>query len=212
MGATIFSDVDIRDVIGLEQVQHFGPSTIGIDTLYKSQGRVPELFLSRCGAPDHLIKFAKNLINSTIQFCSCFISYSAKDELFVERLYVDLEYNGVRCYYAPHDLPVGAKIWDTIDEAIRLSDKLLVVLSAASIRSNWVEDEVSKGFAEERSRSKVVLLPVRIDNLVMSTAEPWAVKLRDQRNIADFRHWRRPAEYQRSLGRLLRDLRTATIE
>jgi hypothetical protein len=28
----------------------------------------------------------------------------------------------------------------------------------------------------------------------MSTDEPWAVKLRDQRNIGDFRQWKKPAE------------------
>jgi hypothetical protein len=50
-----------------------------------------------------------------------------------------------------------------------------------------------------------VLFPIRIDNAVMSTAEPWAVKLRDQRNIGDFRQWKKPAEYQKSLERLLRD-------
>jgi hypothetical protein len=41
---------------------------------------------------------------------------------------------------------------------------------------------------------------------VTSTDEPWAVKLRDQRNMGDFRHWKKPAEYQQSLDRLLRDL------
>jgi hypothetical protein len=105
-------------------------------------------------------------------------------------------------------LPIGAKTWDAIDEAIRLRDKLLVILSEASLGSDWGEDEVSKGLAEERSREQVVLLPIRIDNEVMSTAEPWAVKLRDQRNIGDFRQWKKPAEYQKSLDRLLRDLKT----
>jgi hypothetical protein len=42
---------------------------------------------------------------------------------------------------------------------------------------------------------------------VITTPEPWAVKLRDQRNIGDFRQWKTPAEYQKSLDRLLRDLK-----
>ena len=36
---------------------------------------------------------------------------------------------------------------------------------------------------------------------------PWAVKLRDQRNIGDFRQWERLEEYQKALERLLRDLK-----
>ena len=68
---------------------------------------------------------------------------------------------------------------------------------------------MSKAYAEERSRKNVVLFPIRIDNTVISTVEPWAVKLRDQRNIGDFRQWRKPADYQKSLERLLRDLKAS---
>ena len=57
-------------------------------------------------------------------------------------------------------------------------------------------------------RKDPVLFPIRIDNAVMDTGEPWAVKLRDQRNIGDFRRWRSPAAYQQNLDRLLRDLKT----
>ena len=103
-------------------------------------------------------------------------------------------------------------IWDAIDEAIRLRDKLLVILSEASIASDWVEDEVNKAYAEERERKKTVLFPIRIDDLVMTTPEPWARKLRDQRHIGDFRQWNEPAEYQRSLERLLRDLKARATE
>ena len=46
-----------------------------------------------------------------------------------DRLHADLQNKGVRCWFAPHDLPIGAKTWDAIDEAIRLRDKLLLILS-----------------------------------------------------------------------------------
>ena len=35
------------------------------------------------------------------------------------------------------------------------------------------------------------------------------MKLRDTRNISDFRQWKKPAEYQKSLDRLLRDLKAS---
>jgi hypothetical protein len=120
-----------------------------------------------------------------------------------------LQNNGVRCWFARHDLRIGAKTWDAIDEAIRLRDKLLVIMSNASIASDWVEDEVNKAHAEERERKQTVLFPIRIDDTVMTTAEPWACKLRDQRHIGDFRAWEKPAEYQKNLERLLRDLKAS---
>lgn len=47
-------------------------------------------------------------------------------------------------------------------------------------RQHWVEDEVDRAFDEERRRNQLVLFPVRIDDTVMKTPEPWAVKLRNQ--------------------------------
>jgi hypothetical protein len=44
-----------------------------------------------------------------IQYYSCFISYSSKDDAFAKRLHADLQNTGVRCWFAPHDLPIGAK-------------------------------------------------------------------------------------------------------
>jgi len=137
---------------------------------------------------------------------SCFISYSSNDQDFAERLHADIQNKGVRCWFAPHDLPIGAKTWDAIDEAIKSRDKLLLILSENSIGSDWVEDEVNKAFAEERDRKQLVLFPVRIDDAVMKSPEPWARKLRDQRNIGDFRNRKDHDTYQASLNRLLRDL------
>lgn len=138
---TIFADVDLSAVIGLETVRHHCPSSIDIDTLYKSKGNIPEVFLRGCGVPDLMIKYAKSLTNIPIQYYSCFISYSHKDEEFVQRLHADLQANNVRCWYAPHDLPIGAKTKPTIDEAIRVNDKLPLILTQNSVQSNWLENE-----------------------------------------------------------------------
>jgi uncharacterized protein YjbI with pentapeptide repeats len=205
---TILGNVDLNKTIGLDNCHHYGPSIIDFRTLSRS-GNLPISFLRGCGLPDNLIDYLPSFRGNALQFYSCFISYSAKDQIFADRLYADLQNKGVRCWIAPHDLPIGAKTWDAIDQAIRLRDKLLLILSKSSIASEWVEDEVNKAYAEERSRKQIVLFPIRIDNVAMSTAEPWAVKLRDQRNIGDFRQWKKPDAYQRSLDRLLRDLRTA---
>lgn len=202
---TIFAAVDLTQTNGLTECKHVGPSVIEFRTLLRSTN-LPISFLRGCGVADNVMEYLPSFRGDPIRFYSCFISYSAKDQGFAERLHADLQNNGVGCWFAPHDLPIGAKTRDAIDEAIRLRDKLLLILSKASIDSEWVEDEVTKAFAEERYRKEVVLFPIRIDNAVMSTSEPWAVKLRDQRNIGDFRQWRRPAEYQNSLEGLLRDL------
>jgi len=156
--------------------------------------------------PDTLIDYLPSLFGTPIQFYSCFISYSAKDDDFARRLHADLQDRSVRCWFAPEDMKIGARMLDTIDDAIRLRDKVLIVLSEASIASDWVEDEVTKAFAEERRRGGTVLFPVRLDDAVFTTTEAWALKLRDNRNIGDFRRWQEHTVYQKTLERLLRDL------
>jgi hypothetical protein len=56
-----------------------------------------------------------------------------------------------------------------------------------------------------------VLFPIRIDDTVMATTEPWASKLRE-RHIGNFRLWNEPTEYQKAFDRLLRDLKTGSTE
>ena len=77
-----------------------------------------------------------------IDYYSCFISYSSKDDAFAKRLYADLQSNHVRCWFAPEDLKIGDRIRTGIDEAIRVHDKLLLILSKSSVASGWVEREV----------------------------------------------------------------------
>ncbi len=203
---TVLTNVDLSSCKNLESCQYDGPSIIDHRTLQRS-GPLPLTFLRGIGLPESLIDYLPSLLNQPIQMYSCFISYSSCDEDFAQRLHADLQNKGVRCWFAPHDLPIGAKTWDAIDEAIRLRDKVLLILSKHAIASDWVEDEVTKAFAEERRRGQLALFPVRLDDAVLTTAEPWAAKLRDNRNIGDFRCWKEHDAYTKALDRLLRNLR-----
>jgi len=203
--STIFAYTDLSETRGLDKCIHRGSSVIDYNTLADSWP-LPLNFLRGCGLPDNLIDYLPSLLNRAFEFYSCFISYSSKDERFVRRLHADLQNSGVRCWLAPEDMKWGAKQWDAINEAIRVRDKVLLVLSRNSIQSPWVEDEVNKAFAEERKRRQVVLFPVRIDDTVMRTQKPWAVKLRNDRNIGDFRNWINPDTYDTGLMRTIKDL------
>jgi uncharacterized protein YjbI with pentapeptide repeats len=205
LGETVFADADLSNVVGLDSCRHNGPSVVDHRTLQRSR-KLPLSFLRGVGVPDALMDYAASFGNA-IKYYSCFISYSTKDQVFADRLHADLQNRGVRCWFAPHDMKIGAKILDTLDEAIRLRDKVLLIMSQNSLGSDWVEDEVSKAFAEERSRGKTVLFPIRLDDDVLTTAEPWATKLRDQRHIGDFTRWHEVDVYRERLDRLTRDLK-----
>lgn len=207
---TMFINIDLSDVKGLNAVIHRAPSTIGIDTLYRSQGNIPEVFLRGCGVPDQMIEYARSLTATPIEYYSCFISYSSKDEEFAQRLHADLQTKNVRCWFAPHDLPIGAKTRPSIDEAIRIHDKLLLILTEHSVQSNWVEHEAEHALDLETERGKLVLFPVRLDDAVMGSKAGWAANVKRQRNIGDFTRWKDHDAYKQAFDRLLRDLKAGT--
>jgi hypothetical protein len=207
---TIFADTDLSLTKGLENCTHLGPSTIDHRTLARS-GKLPIAFLRGAGLPDHVIDYLPSLFSHDSLFYNCFISYSSKDSVFVERLHTDLQDKGVRCWFAPHDLPVGAKTRSAIDEAIREYDKLLLVLSIHSVASAWVEHEIERALAKELQTRTVVLFPVRLDDSIMTAGPAWAREIREDRNIADLRDWRDQASYRKAVDRLLRDLRAGKV-
>jgi uncharacterized protein YjbI with pentapeptide repeats len=208
LGETVFANIDLTSVIGLATCKHFGPSTVDYRTLQKS-GSLPMPFLRGIGLPDNFIDYLRSLFNQAIQYYSCFISYSAKDDDFANRIHADLDNSGVRCWFAPHDLPIGEEIREGIDAAIRQRDKVVLILSEHSIRSGWVKDEVEAAFEEEQKRGQTVLFPVRLDDAVLTSAEAWAAKLRRQRNIGNFLRWKDHDAYKQSFERVLRDLKHA---
>jgi hypothetical protein len=209
LGGTILGDTDLSEIKGLESVRHISPSTISIDTIYKSRGEIPEVFLRGCGVPEDFITYMHSLTaaGKPIQFYSCFISYSSKNQLFADRLYADLQNKGVRCWLASEDLKIGERIRIGIDESIRYHDKLLLVLSKYSVASSWVEQEVETALARESKEKRTILFPIRLDETVMKIETGWPALIRNTRNIGDFRKWKNPEAYQKAFERLLRDLK-----
>lgn len=210
-GDTVISNTSFKTATGVESINHFRPSSIDIYTLVSS-GELPSRFLQGLGLSDAIIDYLPSLLNKPIQFYSCFISYSVKDEVFAKRLHSDLQAEGVRCWFAPEDMKIGDRIRDKIDQSIRVHDKLLLVLSRHSIASDWVEKEVETAFELERKRKTTVLFPIRLDDEVMKTEKAWATDIRRTRHIGDFQKWKEHDEYSEAFVRLLRDLRASGVE
>ena len=215
LGATILGDVDLSKAKGLDAVNHISPSSIGIDTIYKSRGKIPEVFLRGCGVPEEFIAYIGSMVGRPIEFYSCFISYSTHDQEFAERIHADLQDKGVRCWFAPHDIHGGQKIHEQIDEAIRLHDRLLLILSEHSMSSEWVKTELAKARRREVKEGKRVLFPVRLapfealrdwECFDSDTGKDSAREVREY-FIPDFSNWKDHDSYQAGLVRLVGDLK-----
>lgn len=214
LAETVLSNVNLQSVKGLNLCKFDGPFIVDYRTLVRS-GNLPLPFLRGCGLPDTFINYIPSLLQtSPIQFYSCFISHSTMDYLFAERLFNDLQGKGVRTWYAPEEMKGGEKLYDQIDSAIRLHDKLLLVLSEHSLKSEWVLTEIRRCRKAEKREGKRKLFPIRLVD--METIQDWecfdadsgkdlAVEVREF-FLPDFSTWKDHDSYKKAFDRLLRDL------
>lgn len=204
---TIFVDVDLSTVQELATMKHLGPSSIGIDTLYRSHGKIPERFLRDAGIPDSFLNDKNLLVRQADQYFTCFISHSHHDQRFCDRLYADLRHHDVPSWYFPEDATWGKTVWGEIDRSIKTYDKLVVVCSEHSLQSPAVQHEIERALQREDREGKHILFPLRIDNYLF---EHWEHERKADvvsKVAGDFRGWESsPKNYDKSFQRFLQAL------
>lgn len=118
-----------------------------------------------------------------------FLSYSRDDSAFALKLATDLRAAGANIWVDQLDIPTG-KRWDlTIEEALTNAPQLIVLLSASSVGSNNVMDEVS--YALEKGKA---IIPVKLNECNI----PFRLK---RLQFIDF-----TTGYDRGFARLLADM------
>jgi hypothetical protein len=68
----------------------------------------------------------------------------------------------LRVWYAPEEMKGGRKLHEQIYEAIHVHDKLLLVLSEHSLKSEWVVTEIRRARKVEREETRRKLFPIRL--------------------------------------------------
>jgi uncharacterized protein YjbI with pentapeptide repeats len=192
--STIWGDVDLSDVLGLESINHEGLSTVGIDTLFKSQGKIPDVFLRGCGVPEEMIVYHHSLVGKSFEFFSCFISFTESDDDFSQRLYDDLRGAEIRCWRWKEDARWGRTMLGEVDRAIRVYDKLVVICSKDSLQAEPVIREIERALQREQRDGKEILFPIQLDDFVFS----WEHELQPdltRKTIGDFRDWKNLESY-----------------
>lgn len=220
---TIFGNLDLSEIIGLEGTVHRSPSQISTTTFTLSKGKIPEVFLKGCGLSDWEIEQVKlynpNLSNEEItniqykmydlratqalQISPLFISYSHADNAFVDKIGNVLGKEGIRYWRDTHKMKSG-RIEKQIDRAIRQNPTVLLVLSDHSLRSDWVGHEVRMGRDLEKELGRDVLCPIALDDNWKSSR--WPMRLMEQimeYNILDFSEWRDDSKFDGMFRRLI---------
>jgi hypothetical protein len=92
-----------------------------------------------------------------------FISYSHKDKAFVDRLAIQLVRRNVNVWLDRWELSVGDSLIERVQDAVDGASALLVILSSASVSSEWCKKELSAGLLRELEERRVVVMPVMLE-------------------------------------------------
>jgi hypothetical protein len=216
MSVCSFSDTDFRDAIGLATVKHRSRSSIDTESIYASQGKIPDIFLRGCGVPESFITFHHSLVGQAVQLYSCFISYSHADKRFARRLHDALQGRGIRCWLDDKQLLPGDDIYEHVDRGIRLWDKVLLCCSKESLKpASWVDKEIIATLAKEdeltRRRGQKVrsLIPLNLDGYLFSNEWQSGYRAEIRRRMAaDFTGWEQSNDkFEQEFERLVQALR-----
>jgi hypothetical protein len=205
---TKFGNVDLSEVTGLSTVRHGGPSSIGIDTVYRSHGGVPDVFLRGAGVPESFIGFIKSLEGQKQQMYACTISYAGKDQRFCDRLYADLQARGIRTWYFPKYSKRSKEFLQEIQIYQRIFDKVIFVCSKHSLNPRSIAHEIDTNLKRERVEHKDVFYPILLDDFLVAGWQHPHKRIVMERVAADFRGWTRSDNrYQQGLKNLIASLR-----
>jgi uncharacterized protein YjbI with pentapeptide repeats len=214
-----FGANDLSRTKGLETMVHRGPSSVATTTLMRTAEGLGddaarrahvEAFLRGCGVEDLWIDRFGAMIGRPAEFHPCFITHGEEDAEFARRVRDALQARGIRCWLDVRDRDSGG---GAPERGVRLSARVLLCCSAASVGSAWIEKEIDDAFEKERQLLKrrklqvVALVPVLLDASLSTWANPRAAALR-ARVGADFTGWERGGgRFDEELERVVRALR-----
>lgn len=170
---TVFAMNDLSQVKGLNYVSHFGPSSISIDTIYHSKGKISKTFLREAGVPESFITSIPLLLTKPSKYYDSFISFAEADDEFAEKLYLGMRAKGIKCWRWKEDAKWGEPLMKSIDSAIRRYEKLVVCCSRSSLNSPAVIREIERALQREdelasQGKPVEVLFPIRLDDYVLT--------------------------------------------
>lgn len=93
-----------------------------------------------------------------------FISYSHENKEFVDQLARQLVASNAHIWLDRWELYVGDSIVQKVQDAITAASALIIVLSKASVASEWCKKELNIGIIRELEEKRVIVLPVLLED------------------------------------------------
>jgi TIR domain len=93
-----------------------------------------------------------------------FISHSHQDKDFVDKLAGQLVMRKAYVWMDRWEINVGDSLLDKVQAGIKSASALLIILSKASVASEWCKKELNAGLMRELGEKRVVVLPLLLED------------------------------------------------
>jgi uncharacterized protein YjbI with pentapeptide repeats len=206
MCQTVLGDVNLSTAGGLHSISHLGSSHLGVNTIIRSQGAIPDIFVRGTGAPKTIIDYMHALAAQPVEYSTCSIKYSFQDETFVEKLQADLQQLDVYCWLLPMYHTKNTQkdpLMKQVDALLCVYDKLLVVFSLHSISYPWIETAIRNVLEKEDRMERSMLIPCLLDSAVLKSGQDWIERLHRSHPMIDFTHWQQQTAYEEAFSQLI---------
>ncbi len=213
VGWTKFGSIDLTQVVGLDQLQHVGPSMLGFDTALLSHKKLSKQFLQGCGISEGVIQAWDNMYGHPVERITCFLRYAPDDASFAQHLYETGQEKGLRCWLDEMPKQASERKARRSPTTYESNELVFYCCSKASLTSWWANDEIErllereKKTRQETNRDVRFFYPINLDGFMFSG--DW--KHKKEKQIAkisvDFVGWRRNKEkFDQELTKLIQKI------
>jgi len=136
---TLFADCpSLSQAVGLEEIEHHGPSTLDLSTLRAGAAALPDRFLRGVGLAQEEIDKLRALYAEPFRHQSCFLAFDGADGDLATRLRADLLAHDVSCWPFHPNLGAGYALQIVLNHAIRRRSRLLLLCSETAVRQGRI--------------------------------------------------------------------------
>ena len=215
IGYTVFQNCAMDAALGLDSIRHDAPSTIGLDTLLRSRGALPESFILGSGIPVAVAGIQDSVADAPVTTLEVHVSCADADVEFARQLEANLRAQGVRSWVFGESFRGNPLVdrratsgEEEIERWVRHYDRLIVVCSAAGLDSETVRNDITAAQEAENTGDRWTMFLVDADGVMGAGRNRSARLLKEDHRVFDLTGQAAGSdEYQAALTDLIENLR-----
>ncbi len=201
VGITKFVNCDLSSVIGLDFARHTGPSALTMDTIARSGGMIPRVFLERAGVAGPLLAAQDAMRGVNRAFPTVLIVGSSEDSELAGRIRSGLAESQIPAWFMAADDESALHSGDILFEHTPYYDRHILLCTAQSLDNSLASRHFAQLIGSRRSQSGQTILALAADDQLYRRDDHLCNSLKEG-TVLDFRNSNDQPTYDDALASL----------